>query len=85
MRVVVDASFGARDADRLEHLERAARWPRSSRRPCGAARASTSWRPILWTGFSDVIGSWKIIAMSLPRISRSLVAGRLQEILAVEE
>ena len=28
------------------------------------------WSPILCTGFSDVIGSWKIIAMSLPRISR---------------
>ena len=35
--------------------------------------ASTSWRPIVWTGFSDVIGSWKIIAMSLPRMSRSLL------------
>ena len=33
--------------------------------------ASTSCFPIEWTGFSDVIGSWKIIAMSLPRISRS--------------
>jgi len=33
--------------------------------------ASTSCRPIVWTGFSEVIGSWKIIAMSLPRISRS--------------
>ena len=30
-----------------------------------------SWRPIVCTGFSDVIGSWKIIAMSLPRIPRS--------------
>src|SRR5436190_5348383 len=27
--------------------------------------------PIEWTGFSEVIGSWKIIAMSLPRMSRS--------------
>src|SRR5205085_10184888 len=32
--------------------------------------ASTSWCPIRCTGFSDVIGSWKIIAMSLPRMSR---------------
>src|SRR6266508_1644967 len=32
--------------------------------------ASTSWAPIVCTGFNDVIGSWKIIAMSLPRISR---------------
>src|SRR5256714_2806509 len=32
--------------------------------------ASTSWWPIRCTGFSDVIGSWKIIAMSFPRMSR---------------
>ena len=29
------------------------------------------WFPTVYTGFSAVIGSWKIIAMSLPRISRS--------------
>src|ERR671930_121615 len=32
--------------------------------------ASTSCAPIRCTGFSDVIGSWKIIAMSFPRMSR---------------
>src|ERR671934_2429885 len=32
--------------------------------------ASTSWWPMRCTGFSDVMGSWKIIAMSLPRMSR---------------
>src|SRR6266550_9380413 len=32
--------------------------------------ASASWSPILCTGFRLVIGSWKIIAISLPRISR---------------
>ena len=32
--------------------------------------ASASWRPILCTGFSDVMGSWKIIAISSPRIVR---------------
>ena len=30
-----------------------------------------SWSPMLCTGFRDVIGSWKIIAISPPRISRS--------------
>ena len=29
------------------------------------------WSPILWTGFSEVIGSWKIIAISAPRTLRS--------------
>ena len=33
--------------------------------------ASTIWLPTVSTGFNDVIGSWKIIAMSPPRISRS--------------
>ena len=28
------------------------------------------WRPIFMTGFSEVIGSWKIIAISVPQISR---------------
>ena len=32
--------------------------------------ASTSWSPIESTGLSDVIGSWKIIEISLPRSSR---------------
>ena len=33
--------------------------------------ASPIWSPIVRTGFSDVIGSWKIIASSPPRIFRS--------------
>ncbi len=32
--------------------------------------ASTSWLPTLSTGLSDVIGSWKIIEISLPRRAR---------------
>ena len=36
---------------------------------------STSWRPIECTGFSDVIGSWKIIAISLPRSLRRRAGG----------
>src|SRR5437762_1234182 len=37
--------------------------------------ASRSWCPIVRTGLSDVIGSWKIIAISLPRSSRSRSCG----------
>ena len=33
-----------------------------------ARTASASCHPTEYTGFSDVIGSWKIIAMRLPRI-----------------
>ncbi len=39
--------------------------------------ASISCAPILCTGFSDVIGSWKIIAASLPRTWRSSDLERL--------
>ncbi len=31
---------------------------------------SLIWAPIVMTGFNEVIGSWKIIEISLPRISR---------------
>src|ERR1700737_3607817 len=48
-------------------------------RPCAsflenrswADMASSIWTPTLVTGFSDVIGSWKIMATSLPRNSRT--------------
>ena len=31
---------------------------------------SMIWLPIVWTGLNAVIGSWKIIAISAPRIRR---------------
>src|SRR5947207_25612 len=46
--------------------------PRASvsvKRSC-AVMASSIWKPTFVTGFSEVIGSWKIIAPSLPRTSR---------------
>src|SRR5207248_11382961 len=39
--------------------------------PKCVSSASRIWRPTVSTGFSDVIGSWKIIAISRPRIRRS--------------
>ena len=47
-------------------------WRRSSReRSCTCtAIASSTCRPIVSTGFSAVIGSWKIMAMRLPRSAR---------------
>ncbi|EDT38062.1 conserved hypothetical protein [Burkholderia ambifaria MEX-5] len=39
-----------------------------------SAIASLIWSPTVNTGFSDVIGSWKIIAMSAPRIPRIVAA-----------
>ena len=37
------------------------------------------------TGLSDVIGSWKIIEMSLPRISRISGSGKLEQIASLEQ
>jgi hypothetical protein len=53
-----------------QHLDRllARRLARPSRD--GAAGPSTIWSPIVNAGLSEVIGSWKIIAISLPRRSR---------------
>ncbi len=43
------------------------------------------WSPTVNTGFRRVIGSWKIIAISPPRISRSSSSSELQEVPAVEQ
>ena len=44
----------------------------------GSARRSAS--PIRWTGFSEVIGSWKIIAISAPRTRRSSSSRRADQL-----
>ncbi len=70
VRVVPEPGVRARDADLVEQLggaRSAAFLPMSK---C-ATSASRSCRPIVSTGFRLVIGSWKIIATSLPRIARS--------------
>jgi len=36
------------------------------------------WSPTVWTGDSDDIGSWKIIAMSAPRTVADGAAARTQ-------
>ena len=38
--------------------------------PSCSSSASAIWLPTVITGLSDVIGSWKIIEMSLPRTRR---------------
>ncbi len=37
---------------------------------------STIWKPIVYTGLSAVIGSWKITAISRPRTCRSAAPDR---------
>ena len=47
-----------------------ARAPAPRRRLSCSRIASMIWSPTVKTGFSEVIGSWKIIEISLPRICR---------------
>ena len=67
----IRAMLGVRDADELEQVDR----PGLGRLPgdtssC-ARMASAICTPIVYTGFSEVIGSWKTIAIRLPRTSAS--------------
>ena len=42
----------------------------AAERPWCRRSVSPIWRPTVSTGFSEVIGSWKIMLISLPRIAR---------------
>ena len=80
-------------------LEPSAR-PRGCARPAAAARPSATrvclvmprWicsgsaicAPIFISGFSEVIGSWKIIAISLPHTSRICLAAEVADLAALE-
>ena len=44
-------------------------------------RLSVIWRPILIVGSSEVMGSWKTIAIFGPRMSLHLLLGELEEVL----
>ena len=64
VRIVADALVGLGDADRVEQLDRLrARAVRRVARPCTSS-VSSIWLPMVKTGFSAVIGSWKISAIS---------------------
>ena len=45
--------------------------------------ASAIWSPTVKTGLSEVIGSWKIIEISLPRIVAHLLLRELEQIFAL--
>ena len=70
VRVLADALLRGGDAHLLQHLD--------GRAPCASfwstfwcsMTASVIWLPTVCTGESEVIGSWKIMAISLPRMLR---------------
>ena len=57
-------------ADQPEHLLGLVRAARLARIGCGSAATSLIWLPIVCSGDSEVIGSWKILPMRLPRSAR---------------
>ena len=85
MRILLEPPLGVGDADELQQLDRARAWP--------ARRSSSRWMssgsmicsPIGRTGLSEVIGSWKIIEMSRPRISRISSSESVEQVAAVEQ
>ncbi len=69
MRILLQSSLRIGDADQSKHLiARLCAVARSMPRCCSSV--SVICRPMVRSGFNDVIGSWKIMPMSPPRISR---------------
>ena len=71
VRVVVEPRGGLGDAHQPEHLGRPRRRARGAACPgagAGPPRSGTRWCS---TGLSEVMGSWKIMEMRLPRICAS--------------
>ena len=64
------ALAGIGHADDLQHLDRRAPWRRRGRGACGAVAPRRSARRWYGPGESEVMGSWKIMAISPPRTAR---------------
>ena len=85
VRIVAEPRLRARDPDLVEQLGRARVRPALRSIPKCVSSASRIWRPIVSTGFRLVIGSWKIIAISLARgPARSSLVRHRQQVAAVE-
>ena len=78
------ARLRRRDADLAEQLDRARARARARLPPSCTFSVSMIWKPTVKHGFRLVIGSWKIMAMSLPTIRRRWRALR-QQVVAVED
>ena len=86
VRIVVEAPLGRRDAHAAQHLDRAARFACvAADRRDGAGCTSAIWSPMVNAGLSEVIGSWKIIAMRSPRSSRIAPAASFSRSHALEQ
>ena len=83
VRILVEPAFGVGDADQRQQLDGA-----RARLRVGHAEwmvsGSVICNPMVSSGLSEVIGSWKIIEMSRPRISRISSSLEVEQALAVE-
>ena len=76
VRILLRPAFGLGNPDQAQHFDRLApRLPCASSSDAGGP-LSVIWSPIRITGLSEVIGSWKIIEMRLPRIARISASSR---------
>ena len=70
VRIFMRALLRLRDAHQPQHVDRLGPAPAARLTFSCSSSASAIWLPMVSTGLSEVIGSWKIIAMSLPRTAR---------------
>ena len=76
---------GRGDAHQLEHLDGARLAPPAATSAVWARIASTICWPTVWTGLSEVIGSWKIIDILPPRSLRRSSAESAEQVAALEQ
>ena len=84
MRVLLQPPLRVGDADPVEQLGGLLRRRRALMPRCRVSTSVTC-NPIGITGFSEESGSWKIIAMSRPRMSRAGPVVELEQVRAVED
>ena len=80
VRILAQALRRGRNLHQLEHAQRLRSRAAARSRPLCSRSDSAICSPMVNTGFRLVIGSWKIIAISLPRIARMRGSGRLEQI-----
>ena len=80
MRIGVEPLLGLGDADQARAARACAARAASRLRPLCRISASSICRSIVCSGLSEVIGSWKIIAMRLPRTAQQLARRRADQL-----
>ena len=85
MRILLEPALAVGDADEPQEFERARRAPRASLIFRWMNSGSMICSPIDRTGLSEVIGSWKIMEMSRPRISRISSSESVEQVAALEQ